>query len=241
MAPTLVTSTRGRFSGSITTRPNPASAKPSTCSRLSSEVTTISPSRPAALSRLAHESGAATGPSAPGIRPTTTSTPASAPASVTPRSSSSEYGLTSSSKTRSITRAGVTLRRPTWGTYPSSRTASSTRALVAVATSPRPLRTFDAVGRETPAASATIASVARRVVSALPDTATSLMFAEKFHATIHQTSTKSGLDHASGRFYCRRPFRRFFPKSFEHLGTFDEEGAAWAGDGRRCSRWERRR
>src|SRR3712207_989085 len=61
-----------------------------------------------------------------------------------------------------MTRAGACWRRLLGGTYSYCTSSRSIAARVSGATSARPLTTFDTVARDTPAASATVASVARR-------------------------------------------------------------------------------
>lgn len=55
--PTLATSRRGMFSGSMTTSGTLTAARASTCAPVSSPVTTMTPVRPVWASERAHERG----------------------------------------------------------------------------------------------------------------------------------------------------------------------------------------
>jgi len=102
VAPMLGTLSSGTFMGSISTTGMPACANWARCGEVSSDVTRMSPSRPAPV--IFRAQAAPSGSS--GAVPMTTSMPASAAASVTPWVMTRLFGLTSSSKVRSMVRTG---------------------------------------------------------------------------------------------------------------------------------------
>src|SRR5918998_3348778 len=157
LAPTLVSDSSARLTGSISTTGRATSCSRRYCSGVSREVTIIRPARPTRVSSCAHWRKS----SFSGRQLTATWLPFSAAAGRMPRSISRLFGLSRASKTSSMCLLASGTALAPRGRYCSSCRTRSTRSRVAGATSGRPLSTLEMVGVETPARCATCCSVRR--------------------------------------------------------------------------------